>query len=365
MIIGIDGNEANVEKKVGVSWYAFELLHQFKKQATARIRFRVFLRENPRADLPSENEYFKYTVVRGAFLWSQIFLPLALFLKHRNLSVFFSPAHYAPRVCPCPTVVTLHDLSYFYFPHEFLKKDLYQLERWTQYSIRNAAHVIAVSEKTKQDALSHYTIPADKISVVYNGYSMLGSKEIKPEFEIKQPYFLYIGTLQPRKNIKGLLAAFSIFIRKHTDYALCIVGKKGWLFDEIFEEVKRLKLEDKVIFTGYVEESHKKWLLKNAIALVAPGFYEGFGLPILEGWAAKTPVLASIGGALPEVGDNACIYFNPHDPYSITYAMKQVVSNKTLVKKLKVAAVKQLSRFSWEKTTAETLKILADTARRQ
>jgi len=127
MIIGIDGNEANVEYKVGVSVYTTQLLSYFQKHATKDVQFIVYLRATPSNDLPKENEFFKYRVVKGSFLWSQVFLPINLWknkLFGTKLNVFFSPAHYIPRFCPFKTVVTIHDLSYLYFPKEFLKKDL-------------------------------------------------------------------------------------------------------------------------------------------------------------------------------------------------------------------------------------------------
>ncbi len=173
MKIAIDGNEANVKERVGVSVYTFQLLLYFKKISSKDTEFIIFLKNKPLKSLPLENEYFKYEVVPGSILWSQTSLPFRLyqskFLKQK-IDVFFSPAHYSPRLSPFNTIVTIHDLSYYYYPNEFLKKDLYKLKNWTKYSVNNAKNIIAVSKTTKKDIIKFYNIQENKISVIYNGY---------------------------------------------------------------------------------------------------------------------------------------------------------------------------------------------------
>jgi len=132
--IGVDGNEANVEKRVGVSVYALNLLKYFSKAASRETRFNVYLKNPPLNDLPKENKYFKYCLINGKLLWSQIYLPLYLYYR-KDIDVYFSPAHYLPRFCPVPQVVTIHDLSYLYYPEDFTKKDLYQLKNWTNFKL--------------------------------------------------------------------------------------------------------------------------------------------------------------------------------------------------------------------------------------
>jgi len=153
MLIAIDGNEANIKEKVGVSVYALKLLEYFKKKTNNDLRFIIFLKNKPGCDLPCENRYFRYEVVSGNFFWSQFFLPLHLLQKNfrqNKIDVFFSPAHYSPRFCLAPTVVTIHDLSYFYYPEEFLKNDLYKLKNWTKYSVLQAKKIIAVSKPPRR-----------------------------------------------------------------------------------------------------------------------------------------------------------------------------------------------------------------------
>jgi len=361
MRIGIDGNEANVAHKVGVSVYTAQLLSYFQKHATEEVRFVVYLRTLPSDDLPKENEYFTYQVVKGPVLWSQIFLPLQLWkskLFGSKLDVFFSPAHYIPRFCPFKTVVTIHDLSYLYFPKEFLKKDLYQLKKWTAYALKKASSIIAVSKTTKKDIIKEYKISENKISVVYNGYQHdSSSTTVISETKVNGPYILYVGTLQPRKNIQTLIASFAFFKSSHPEFKLVVVGKKGWLTEEIFASVPQ-KFKEDIIFTGYVSEEEKDRLYKSAFCFVLPSFYEGFGIPLLEAMHHSCPVVSSFSSSLPEIGGEACLYFDPQNSEDLTSKLEELFNNKELRKNLILKGKKQIALFSWKKAGEETLRIL-------
>jgi len=358
MILGFDANEANSMSRVGVGWYAYYLIHELAARAGSGLEIRIFLKTAPLSDLPKETVHFKYIVVPKRTVWSQIDLPVALILNHRDLDIFLSPAHYAPRFCPCPTVVVVHDLSYFYYPQDFLKKDLYQLVNWTRYSVQKAQKIIAVSEVTKEDIVKNYPVNNEKVVVVQNGFSVPKIKAEQPGFEIKHPYFLYLGTLQPRKNLQNLLLAFARFQSRYPDFSLYLVGKKGWLFEGILDLIQKLQLTNAVIVTEYLKDSEKNYLLKHARALLAPGFYEGFGLPILEGFAAQVPVLSSNTGALPEVAGEGALYFNPTKVSEIVDCMTKITEQKALGSSLQKKAEKKLKEFSWEKTTDQILKVL-------
>lgn len=314
MKIAIDGNEANVENLVGVSVYTIKLLSYFQKKASPDTQFIVYLRNKPFSHLPAENDNFKYEVIPGPFLWSRIFLPLHI-ATHDDFDVFFAPAHYSPHGLSKPLVVTIHDLSYFYYPNEFLKKDLYKLKEWTESSLEKAKKVIAVSKTTKKDILHFYKTPEEKITVVYNGFEKpekkVDDEEVLKKFNLtKKKFFLYVGTIQPRKNIQTLIKAFQQIQPQNSDYKLVIVGKKGWLYDEIFKQVDETK-KDSIIFTDYLDDNSVVQLYKQALCFVHPSFYEGFGIPILEAMSYDCPVIASINASLPEVGGDACLYFDP------------------------------------------------------
>lgn len=360
MIIGIDGNEANVREKVGVSVYTTELLTYFQKKAEQDLQIIVFLRHPPTTRLPKETSFYRYEIVNGPVLWSQVFLPLRLFLK-RNIDVFFSPAHYSPRYCPVPLVVTIHDLAFFYYPNEFLKQDLYKLKNWTSQSVKKAKCIVAVSKNTKKDILKYYDLPAEKIAVVYNGFEKTAQKQTPSSFA-KKPYVLFTGTLQPRKNITLLIRSFADFSKLHKDYSLVIAGKKGWLYEQIFKDVTHLGMDSKVIFTDYVSDSELIGLYKNAEFFVMPSLYEGFGVPVLEALSYGCPVISSFSSSLPEVAGDASLYFDPTDAKDLTEKMILLTENKNLRKDLVAKGKEQLKKFSWQKCAEETLAVIKNAA---
>ena len=359
MIIGIDGNEANVEKQVGVSVYTKNLLYWYSKWADKNIQFKVFLKKSPLNFLPRENKYYKYVVVKSKFLWSQLFLPINLYFKNK-VNVFFSPAHYAPRFCPVPIVVTIHDLSYFIYPDEFLKKDLYQLKNWTKYSVDKASKIIAVSKTTKKDLMKFYNLPEGKIEVVYNGFEKnIGDRTCDRTSEVKKDkYLLFVGTIQPRKNLSVLIRAFNKFIQTNQGFKLVIAGKKGWLFEEIFEEVEKLNLKNKIIFTDHVSDKKLVSLYKNAFCFIMPSLYEGFGIPILEAMAYGCPVISSFTSSLPEIGGEACLYFDPNNLNDLTDKISQLINDIELRNSLIEKGKERIKLFSWKKCATETLNII-------
>ncbi|MEO6509318.1 MAG: glycosyltransferase family 1 protein [Patescibacteria group bacterium] len=363
MIIGVDGNDANVTEQVGVSVYTRNLLEYFQKVADKERQFTVFLRQPPVSILPKETEFFKYQVVKAKIFWSQIFLPLSLYFKNK-VNVFFSPAHYSPRFCPVPTVVTIHDLAYFYYPDEFLKKDLFKLQKWTKYSIEKAKKVIAVSKTTKKDLTKFYNLSDSKITVVYNGYEKTLLKDkLQPRFPLitydlkPQQYILYVGTLQPRKNIQVLIQAFKKFYAKNPTFRLMLVGKKGWLYEHIFEEVTLLNLENAVTFTGYIPDNEVTELYKHAYCYVLPSLYEGFGIPVLEAMSHSCPVISSFASSLSEVGGEAAIYFDPENVNGLVDDLESL-KNEKLRDELIQKGQERIKLFSWEKCAKETLDVI-------
>lgn len=363
MIIGVDGNEANVKEKVGVSVYTMEMLRYFHQHATQTTRFIVYLRKKPLADLPKESPYFQYEIVRGEHLWRDVIFPLHLF-THPKIDALFCPAHYTPRFCPVPTIVTIHDTSYLFFKDEFLKRDLYKLTSWSKHAIERSAKVITVSASTKKDVVKNYQVDASKINVIHNGFDK--SKESYKEshggsFSLpKSPYLLYVGTIQPRKNIKTLIDAFKIFHEKNPKYSLVLVGKMGWLFGDIFEYVLEQNLEDHITFTGYVSNSQLAALYQKASCFIFPSLYEGFGIPLLEAMHYRCPVIASNAASLPEVGGDAAIYFDPKDPQDLVKALDKVIGNDQVRQSLVKKGLKRVQLFSWERSAEETLKTIKD-----
>jgi glycosyltransferase involved in cell wall biosynthesis len=254
-------------------------------------------------------------------------------------------------------VVTIHDLSYVYYPEEFLKRDLHKLTHWTKYSVEKAKKIICVSENTKKDLVKCYNVEEKKIRVIYNGFGKKApSSKLQAPNSLK-PYILYVGTLQPRKNINTLIRAFSEFEKSNPRYKLKIVGKKGWMYEDIYGLVKELKLERDVMFEGYVSETELASLYQNAFCFVLPSFYEGFGIPILEAMSYQCPVIASNTSSLPGIGGNACLYFDPKNTHQLVEKLKEI-QNETVRKGLIEKGNERIKHFSWEKCAKETLEVL-------
>lgn len=367
MRIGIDGNEANVSSRVGVSVYTLKLLTHFREQSSADCRFTVYLKHPPLPHMPEPTKYFQYYVVFGPVLWSRVFFPARLLLE-RDLDVFFSPAHYSPALLTHRFVVTIHDLSYFYYPNEFLKRDLYKLRNWTKHALSQASRVITVSECTKKDVMRFYGVSSEKIRVIYNGFEKevfnpdgITNTAYKRLGLQPQKYFLYVGTIQPRKNIKRLIEAYRIVRRAHPELRLVITGKKGWLSKEITDSASADD-SNTIIFTGYLPDDDVVSLYKNALCLVMPSLYEGFGIPVLEAMSHGCPVLASQVSSLPEIGGDACVYFDPESIEDIAVKMARIAKDIVLRDTLIAKGTQRLKIFSWKKCAAQTLAVLQETA---
>ena len=394
MIIGVDGNEANVKNRVGTGQYAFELLKQFAKDLPAgkagkKHQFLIFLKDQPLYDLPSETINFKYKVFGPKKFWTQFALPIKLTFglpggkAGSKPNVLFSTAHYLPRFCPVPTVVTIHDLSFLHYPEMFRKSDLYQLKIGSQYSINHATHIIAVSQTTKDDIVKNYQVDSAKITVTYEGYDQSRFKpqsesdinRMKKKYQIDGDYIIFVGTLQPRKNLERLIEAFASIVHSSqlivngekktvnreplTDnLSLVIAGKKGWLYDSIFAKVKELNLSQRVIFTGYVPDEDIPVLISGAKAYVLPSLWEGFGIPVIEAQACGVPVIVSNASSLPEIVKDSGILVDPKSVKSIADGIKKVLTNDRTRSDLVKKGFTNIKRFSWQNCAKQTLEVL-------
>ena len=372
MIIGIDGNEANVQRKVGISEYAYQLLCEFARYQMEDLHFEVYLKHPPRAEMPSPTPFFSYRVFGPKKLWTQFALPIALTFRRSKLDVFFTPSHYAPRFSHIPTVIAIMDVSYLHFPQLFTTKDLYQLKNWTAYSVKKASRVLTISNSSKDDILKEYHLPKEKVAVTYPGLKtsvtlepmVYGMEQLKMKYNIPDDYFLFVGTLQPRKNIVRLIEAYSLSIKKYPkkNIGLVIVGKKGWQYDEILQAPEKFQVSDRVKFLDFVTDDELSVLYSHARAYVLPSLYEGFGLPILEAFQHSCPVITSNRSSMPEAGGKGALYVDPESTEEIASAMQKLIDDKNLRTELVKHGNEQLKKFSWEKTAKDTLSVLKEVA---
>ncbi len=370
MRIWIDGYEANIGQRLGSSQWAFELLSNLEK-IDQKNEYTILLPNAPLGDLPKERLGWQYKILRPKRLWTKIALPGVLYLSRDKPDIFLSPTHYIPRFCPSgiKRICTIFDLSFLHFPEMFNKKDLWQLKAWTKFSAKNADHIITISNFSKQDIVEQYGVPKEKISMIYPGYnkdkfkyqiSKIKDEEVKKKYKIGDSYIIYIGTIQPRKNLVRLVEAFAKIDR---GLQLVIVGKttgedrEGWKFEEILAAPKRLGIEDRVKFLGFVPANELTLLLSSSLAFVLPSLWEGFGIPVLEAMGSGAPVIVSNVSSLPEVVGSAGLLVDPYSVDQIEQAIRTITSDKNLQQKYSKAGLLQAKKFSWEKTAREVLKI--------
>ncbi len=365
-IIAIDANEANVERRVGISEYAYQViseLYKMREEGKISHNFIIYLKSTPLTFLPEETSWWKYKVVKPARLWTQIGLPLNLFLSPKKPDVFYTTSHYAPRFSPVPTVVSVMDVSYLRFPETFKKNDLYQLTEWTKYSVNKAKAIITISESSKSDIIKFYKTPKDKIKVVHLGLkdlpNSMASSKSPQEYGVEKNFVLFVGTLQPRKNISRLIEAFSLLPKELQDKNdLVIIGKKGWLYEEILTAPKKYGIEDRVRFLDFVTDEDLPGFYKKAEVYVLPSLYEGFGLPVLEAMRYGCPVITSDVSSLPEAGGDAALYFNPESANDIKDKIEKVLTDRELREKMIEKGRVHYKKFTWEKAAKEVLEVI-------
>ena len=350
MLIGIDANEANLTPNlVGINEYAFNLLWAVYNLKSDH-KFVIYLKTPPQKTLPPERWGWKYRVIPFPKFWTQTRLPWDLYTHQPRLDVFFSMTHYAPRFSPVPTVVAIMDLGFLQTPEQFTPADFNQLKSWTAYSVKNAAKIIAISQYTKQDIIKNYhRDPQDIVVTLW----VTTPNYLNQATNLPALHSL-LSSLKPSKNVEGLIKAFDLL--KIKNLKLKIVGKKAWHYDQIFTLVKQLGLEDRVKFTGFVDEATKVTLMQEAFAYVLPSFHEGFGITVLEAMACGTPVVISNVASLPEVGGRAAIYVDPHDPKSIAQGIIEAMGpeRSRRIKK----GLQRVKLFSWAECARQTLKCL-------
>lgn len=366
--IWIDGYEANVEQRVGSGQVAFELLRNIYKLDTQNS-YTILLQSNPFPDLPKPRKNWNYKILRPAKLWTRLIIPIYYMLSKNKPDVILSPTHYVPAFIKTKRVPIIFDLSFLRFPEMFKKDDLYKLTNWTRYSANESAHIITISQSSRNDIEEFYKVPVNKITVAYPGYDAEVFKNVKSEsqiekvkqkYEITGNYIIYIGTIQPRKNLLRLIRV----MQKIDECKLVIVGKikgkgkQAWMNQEILDEPGKLGIEDKIIFAGFVKTESLPALISGARAFVLPSLWEGFGIPVVESMACGTPVIVSNVSSLPEVAGDAGIMIDPQSETQIEQAIRLLVSDNKIHDRLSKKALEQAKKFSWLKMARDVISVL-------
>ena len=300
---------------------------------------------------------------KNRLLWSRYLLGWQI--RKLNLDIFWSPTHNLPFVKQKKTkyYMTVHDIANHILENISQSKSSQQkyLRLILDHSCKIADRIIVPSIATKNDLVEHFDVDPRKISVIYEGgdketnVKPAGEQELKEKYQIKKPYFLYVGTLQPRKNIETIVNAFLCLAKEELTSQLVLAGGTGWGMDKVLEKIQKSESKDRIVLTGYVSEEEKAGLYKNAEAFLFPSLYEGFGIPILESFSYGVPVITAKNSSLPEVGGDAAIYIeNVMSSEELEERMKMVLglseADRIL---LSEKGIRQFNRFTWKKCARE------------
>jgi glycosyltransferase involved in cell wall biosynthesis len=356
----IVSKNAFLKKRTGVEEYTFQLIQHLKKIIKKEPVVIFTNKKEVKLNLPLN---FNLKFIKLPFLWTQIGLSYQILkfkLQKKDLRLFI-PAHVIPLIHPQKTIVTIHGLEYEHLPHHYgwLAR---QYLRWsTKYATKKAWKIITPSYNTKKDLISLYHCYPHKIQVIYHGVT-------KPNYKFKKiayDYFLYLGRIETKKNIIGIIRAFEIFKKKNIQakkWKLILAGKPGFGFQDIKKQVLKSSAKKDIYFKGHVVKNIKWNLIKNSRALVFPSFYEGFGLPILEAQQLGIPVIVSNNSSLQEIANafykKSAFLVNPNQVIQITKAMKNILCNNALTEKIAQNGQKNAQNFKWLTTAQETFKVL-------
>ncbi|MFN8378438.1 MAG: glycosyltransferase family 1 protein [Anaerolineae bacterium] len=345
MHIAIDASRTTVAHVTGTERYALEMIRALLALETPHT-FTLYFRDNPLPGLFPSYPQVEQRVIPFRRAWTHLRFAAALAADRPDM--VWVPAHTLPVVFPGRAAVTVHDLGYRIFPQAHPSLQRRYLDWSTAHSARRAAVVFADSQATARDLAQFYGTRSDKVRVVYPGVDIpeVGDiNRVRTRYKLPERYFLFLGTLQPRKNIARLVAAYAQWKVAHRDDAagLVLAGAQGWLYDPSW-----VQGVEGVTLTGYVDDSDRGALFAGALALVFPSLYEGFGFPVVEAMGCGTPVLASNTSSLPElVGDNG-VLVDPLDEAAIAAGMSRLSDDTVLRARLASNGPAQAARFTWE-----------------
>lgn len=372
--IGIDASRANVRQRTGTEWYCFYVLHQFAKMYDpTKHRIVLYVKEPLVEDLQDLPVDWDIRILRWPprLLWTQFRLSLAMFWPWRRPDILFIPAHTIPLIHPRRTVYVAHDLGFEREPNwyannyiggrvwhwmitllTFGKYGTTELDyhRWSmRFAVRTASHIITISEFTKAELMQCYAVEAKRISVVHNGFDRTAFIP-SVQAAANQPYLLYVGRIEKKKNIDHLIQAFILLKQRYNvPHQLWLAGTLGFGFKE-FKPMPDIRL------LGYVPGPDLPKLMQQAAAFVFPSNYEGFGIPILEALACGTKVACSNIPALREVGGEACWYFDQRQPTHMADVIYRCLQSNTAT--TRISALERVQHFSWEQCGQATWQVL-------
>lgn len=354
MKIGFDASDLSAGRRDGTTRYTAELLKRLPKLAS-QDEWLAYGPSEFQLDIKSVN--LQQRITPWPKYWTQLRLPWALYADRPD--VLFMPIQQLPVLRPkrMKTVAVIHDLAVHKFPEQFTYKDWALLHIFSAQAAREADAIIAVSQATADD-IAYYYGRTENVQVVHHGvdHGRFQPKNLQVAFaEIKRPYILYVGQIQPRKNLVRLVKAFAALSQSRPELQLVIAGGHGWLKGPIMEGINKSPVRDKIVLTGTVSDELLPALYQNAEAFVLPSLYEGFGMPILEALACGCPVVTSNVSSMPEVAGGAAVLIDPKDIDSMKSGIEEALQRREeLIEK----GMKRAAEFSWDKTARQTLEVI-------
>lgn len=358
MHIGIEAERANQIQKTGVEHYAQQLILHLAQLNTEDI-YTLYLRTEPQQWIRDLPKNFQYKVMPFPKFWTQIRLSWEMLWHPPDL--LFIPASAMPFVHPKRCVTTIHDTAWVNYPEAFTPSMRRYLHWSTKFAVKTASKVIAVSGSTKQDLVKYYSVPVEKVITVPHGYEIPTAIDsvLSDEVASRLPdkYILFLSTIQPRKNVSGLIEAFAELKKEHPEisHKLVIVGKPGWNFEPIMKTIEQN--QDTVVYLNHISDNDRWPVYRKASLFVHPSFYEGFGMWLLEAFACSVPAAVSNISSMPEVGGDAALYFDPHKKDEIKSVILKVLSNPNLAEELVQKGRDRLKLFSWQKCAEATMEV--------
>lgn len=355
----------------GVQYAIENLLYGLSRTHNTDLYVEVLLSNGYEGNL-TEHEFFKLKRIKfntknrfARIYFENIMLPT--YFKKNDFDLYHSPGYVLPYFANMPSIVTVHDLIALDFP------DLCQNETALYYrlclpnAIEKSVKILTVSNTIKMDILKRFTtIKEDKVEVIYHGIherfkktsDLARLESVKVKYKLPSLFFLFVGNLEPKKNINRIIEAFAITKRNsNSKHKLVIAGKKGWKYGPIFKLIQKLELQTDVLFLGYVDENDLPTIYSLAAIFLFPSLYEGFGLPVLEAMACGCPVILSCKGALPEISGNICLQVNPNNPSEIASKIRNLLEDDTLRKSQVQKGIIWSKKFKWKHTAKKTVDL--------
>lgn len=369
MKIAIDASRANRVQKTGVEWYAYNVITKMLEMADDD-RFILYFQDEPLPEWDKYREKGEFKVLNWKLKYAWTHLRLSAEVRKDNPDVFFVPAHVMPLMHPKNTIITIHDVAFKRNPEIYSQKENLYQEFSVKFACKNASKIITPTEFTKFELIKYYNVPTDKVYVVNHGftisqfekqYSNHEIQSVLDPYKLNSDFLLYVGRIEKKKNIMRLIEAYEQFRDYNIDNKskqLVLVGKPGYGYNHIENRIKISPYKDEIVHLGWVEQKELPILFQTAKIFMYIGLYEGFGLPILESFASKTPVITSNQTANKEIAGDYALLVDPKDINMIAQSINDLFADEQLYYSLVNKAYSYSKVFTWEKCAHETYMVL-------